>query len=67
MKKRLALGTLFLLSLASCKKDYTCVCYDYSGDAVLNSQIKARNASKALDECRVDYNSAIHSSCGVSE
>jgi len=65
MKTVISLCALLLLGFTSCKKKYTCTCYDHSGNLAINSQIKARNADKAFEECTVDYNPALHSSCGA--
>jgi len=66
MKTRIILSALFLLGLSSCKKDYTCICYDHFDNIVINTQVKAKNGEKALDECGKNYNFAQHSTCGAS-
>ena len=58
MKKVILFGAaaVFALSLASCKKDYTCVCKDGSGTEIYRATIKTTK-SKAKDACNTSASS----------
>ena len=67
MKKIIVICTLIFSGLSSCKKDYTCTCYDHFGNADTNSQIKAKNSEKALQKCGENINYGQHASCGINQ
>ena len=67
MKLAIAIASTLTLGLASCKKDYTCICYDHFDNIVINTQVKAKSTEKALDECGKNYSFVLHSTCGVNQ
>lgn len=52
MKKFIAIAALGVLTLASCKKDYTCTCTATSGGVSISSSVVINDTkSKAEDAC----------------
>lgn len=49
MKKVLFVGALALVSLASCKKEYTCECTDANGNVTTETN-KGKDAKDACDD-----------------
>lgn len=71
MKKLLLLGFAAML-LMSCKKDWTCFCYNSNGTKYVKDYIPNRSKSKAKKLCRGDVNLGLvnvsgDSNCDVEE
>jgi hypothetical protein len=65
MKKFIAIAALGVLTLASCKKDYTCSCTaaGLTTDSVYKD-VKKKDAEKACDAASVNY-ALISGSCSL--
>ena len=67
MKLSLIIFVSLFCILSSCKKEYTCTCYDHFGNADTTSQIEAKNSEEALDKCGENINFGQHASCGIGQ
>jgi len=70
MKKVLLVVAVVGLSMASCKKDYTCTCKDTDtvnpgSDVVIKGTAKKKDADKVCDAANTTYSSAGYS-CKIS-
>ncbi len=66
MKKFIFLS-LLAIAVSSCKKEYTCTCYDHYGNADTVRTVEAKDAESALQKCGENINFGIHASCGIDQ
>ena len=65
--KNLFLTITLMVIFVSCKKDFTCTCYDHFDNVISSDEYKAQNFEKAKENCGNEINYGSTSRCELEE